>query len=106
MVNLLNKKLDEVIVTIMDSNDYKECVKLKEKMQKNEELMELIDTLKEKQKEYIKNDCCNKEELEELEKRLYDIPIYSVYMEHLKNVNELISYVQEDLSDYFYHLFN
>lgn len=105
-MKLLDKKLEEVIAVIMDSNDYKECVILKEKMQKNEELMSLINTLKEKQKEYIKSGCCNKEELEDLENQLYDIPLYSVYMEHLKNVNKMISYVEDDLNDYFYHLFN
>ncbi len=106
MVKLLDKKLEEVIAVIMNSNDYKECVKLKEKMQKNEELMSLINTLKEKQKEYIKKDYSNKEELEELKNKLYDIPLYSVYMEHLKKVNEMISYVQDDLNDYFYYLCN
>ena len=106
MVKLLNKKLEEVIAVIMDSNDYKECVSLKEKMLKNKELMSLINTLKEKQKEYIKSGCCNKETLEYLETQIYDIPLYSIYMEHLKNVNKMISYVQDDLNDYFYHLFN
>ena len=55
MVKLLNKKLEEVITVIKDSKDYQECIKLKEKMKKNAELMQLIDTLKTLQKEYVKN---------------------------------------------------
>lgn len=106
MVKLLNKKLEEVITVIKDSEDYKECVKLKEKMKKNEELMQLIDTLKTLQKEYVKNGYQDKEKLEEVENKLYEIPIYAIYMEHLEKVNQMISYVEDDLNDYFYQLFN
>lgn len=106
MEKLLNKKLEEVIAVIKDSEDYKECINLKEKMKKNRELMRLIDTLKTLQKEYVKNGCQDKEKLEEVENKLYEIPIYVTYMEHLKNVNFMISYVEDDLNDYFYQLFN
>lgn len=106
MVKLLNKKLEEVIAVIKDSEDYKECINLKEKMKKNRELMRLTDTLKTLQKEYVKNGCQDKGKLEEVENKLYEIPIYVTYMEHLKNVNLMISYVEDDLNDYFYQLFN
>lgn len=106
MVKLLNKKLEEVITVIKDSKDYQECIKLKEKMKKNVELMQLIDTLKTLQKEYVKNGYQDKEKLEEVEHKLYEIPIYVTYIEHLEKVNQMISYVEDDLNDYFYQLFN
>ena len=34
------------------------------------------------------------------------IPIYNVYMKKLNKVNEMIDYVQDELNDYFYKLFN
>lgn len=106
MVKLLNKKLEEVITVIKESEDYQECIKLKEKMKKNVELMQLIDTLKTLQKEYVKNGYQDKEKLEEVENKLYEIPIYVTYMERLEKVNQMISYVEDDLNDYFYQLFN
>lgn len=106
MVKLLNKKLEEVITVIKDSKDYQECIKLKEKMKKNAELMQLIDTLKTLQKEYVKNGYQDREKLEEVENKLYEIPIYVTYIGHLKKVNQMISYVEDDLNDYFYQLFN
>jgi cell fate (sporulation/competence/biofilm development) regulator YmcA (YheA/YmcA/DUF963 family) len=106
MVKLLNKKLEEVITVIQKSEDYQECIKLKEKMKKNVELMQLIDTLKTLQKEYVKNGYQDKEKLEEVENKLYEIPIYVTYMERLEKVNQMISYVEDDLNDYFYQLFN
>lgn len=106
MVKLLNKKLEEVITVIQESEDYQECIKLKEKMKKNAELMQLIDTLKTLQKEYVKNGYQDKEKLEEVENKLYEIPIYVTYMERLEKVNQMISYVEDDLNDYFYQLFN
>lgn len=106
MVKLLNKKLEEVITVIKDSKDYQECIKLKEKMKKNVELMQLIDTLKTLQKEYVKNGYQDKEKLEEVENKLYEIPIYVTYIEYLEKVNQMISYVEDDLNDYFYQLFN
>ena len=106
MVKLLNKKLEEVISVIKDSKDYQECIKLKEKMKKNAELMQLVDTLKTLQKEYVKDGYQDKEKLEEVENKLYEIPIYVTYMERLEKVNQMISYVEDDLNDYFYQLFN
>ena len=106
MVKLLNKKLEEVITVIKESKDYQECIKLKEKMKKNAELMQLVDTLKTLQKEYVKNGYQDKEKLEEVENKLYEIPIYVTYIEHLEKVNQMISYVEDDLNDYFYQLFN
>ena len=104
MVRLLDKSLNQVLSGITQSHDYKRCIALKEKMKTNKEVMQIIDELKDAQKKYVKDGFKNKEEIEYLEQKLYQIPIYVIYMEHLDRVNEMIAYVEEDLNDYFYQL--
>ena len=55
MVKWLNRALDEVISVITSSSDYRICIVLQEKMKKNQNLMDLIDKLKEAQKRYVKS---------------------------------------------------
>ena len=47
MVKQLNKAIDDVISVIVNSKDYQQCLQLKDKMKKNQELMKLIDILEE-----------------------------------------------------------
>jgi cell fate (sporulation/competence/biofilm development) regulator YmcA (YheA/YmcA/DUF963 family) len=101
----LNKAIDDVISVIVNSKDYQQCLQLKDKMKKNQELMKLIEDLKKTQKEYVKSGI-GKEKIDSLEEELYQFPIYVVYMEHLEKVNDMLSYVEEDLNDYFYQLMN
>lgn len=107
MVNLLDKALDEVINCIIESDDYKKCIEIKEQMSKNTELMELIEEIKRLQKKYVNT---NSEEvlaeLTELEEKLNSIPIYVIYMQHLEKVNEKIEFVKDELNDYFYKILN
>jgi cell fate (sporulation/competence/biofilm development) regulator YmcA (YheA/YmcA/DUF963 family) len=104
----LNKALDEVIICITESNDYKECIRLKTLMNNNSEIKDLVEKIKELQNKYIRSGYDNsiKEELNALEERLYSIPIYDVYQRHLDEVNKMISYVKDELNDYFYKLLN
>ena len=104
----LDKSLEEVVLCIKNSKDYKECIKLKEKMKSNEELIKMIEDIKLLQKKYIKSnyDSNIKKELDNLEEILNSIPIYNMYIEKLNKVNELIDYVKDDLNDYFYNLLN
>ncbi len=106
MENVYNA-LEEVIQCITESSDYQTCLSLKEKMSENEEITNLIEKIKKTQKKYIRSeyDKSVKEELDSLEKRLEEIPIYSVYLEKLEKVNEMISYVEERLNTYFTNLY-
>ena len=107
MVNQLNKELDEVINTIINSDDYKSCIQLKEKMSTNKEICELVNKIKVLQKKYVRENGEEVlEELKLLEKRLNEIPIYVIYMQHLEKVNEMINYVKDELNDYFYKVLN
>lgn len=103
----MNKELDEVINTIINSDDYKSCIQLKEKMSTNKEICELVDKIKVLQKKYVRENGEEVlEELKLLEERLNEIPIYVIYMQHLEKVNEIINYVKDELNDYFYKVLN
>ena len=107
MVSWLNKALDDVINTIINSDDYKSCIQLKEKMSTNKEICELVDKIKVLQKKYVRENGEEVlEELKLLEERLNEIPIYVIYMQHLEKVNEMINYVKDELNDYFYKVLN
>lgn len=108
MVNLLDNAIKEVIDVIVTSFDYQNCIKIKEKMKENLELMSLISELKDMQKVYVKSnfDINIKNKLDILEEKLFNIPLYLNYINSLNKVNDMISYVQEDLNDYFNNLLN
>lgn len=103
----MNKELEEVINTIINSDDYKSCIQLKEKMSTNKEICELVDKIKVLQKKYVRENGEEVlEELKLLEERLNEIPIYVIYMQHLEKVNKMINYVKDELNDYFYKVLN
>ena len=106
--NDLEKSIDSLISTIINSNEYKKCIELKEKMNTNKELTKLISEVKILQKKYIKSnyDEVIKQELEEKESKLNQIPIYSIYNDNLKVVNETLEVVNDSLNNYFYKKLN
>ena len=107
MENFVNKKLDEVINCIINSDDYKKCILLKEKMAKSEDITSLVNSIKKLQKQYVNmHDDDKLLEVKKLEKELNEIPLYVSYMEHLERVNQMINYVKDELNDYFYHVLN
>lgn len=102
------KALEEVISCIMNSPEYQKCLAIKDKMDQNQELMEMIQKVKVLQKKYVRSnyDSSIKNELDQLEAQLNEIPIYVVYLQNLEIVNEKIDYVKDSLNDYFYQLMN
>ena len=103
-----NNALNDVINCIKDSKEYKMCISLKKEMEDNEEINSLIEEVKKYQKKYVKSnyDDSIKVKLDDLNNKLLNIPIYSVYNDNLKIVNEKIDYVRDTLNDYFYNLLN
>ena len=98
----MNEALNEVINTIINSDDYKKCIELKNTMASNEELVSLIEKIKKLQKKYVNtNDQELLVELEKLEEELNNIPIYVIYMQYLDKVNEKIEFVKDELNNYF-----
>lgn len=104
----IEKNLDEIIDFIKSQEEYKRCISLKKKMKENNELTSLIEDIKSKQKEYIRsNRDLNKEkELEELNKKLEEFPIYLEYNNNLKIINEEIELLKERLNNYFTSIIN
>ena len=104
----LYKKLDNVILCIKESNEYKNVIDIKKKMDSNEELKKKINEIKLLQKKYVKSnyDSSVKKDLDKLNDELLEVPIYRIYLDNLSVVNEKIEYVKDSLNDYFYNLFN
>ncbi len=104
----LYKKLDDVILCIKESIEYKNVIDIKKKMDSNEELKKKINDIKLLQKKYVKSnyDSSVKKDLDKLNDELLEVPIYRIYLDNLSVVNEKIEYVKDSLNDYFYDLFN
>ena len=107
MENFYNN-LDELINYIKSTKEYEKCIELKNKMMSNSDINKLMNDIRTIQKKYIRSnyDSSVKEELDKLNEELNNIPIYIIYCENLKAVNEMINYVNDELSDYFYEIFN
>ena len=76
-------------------------------MSNNSKLMDKINKVKVLQKKYIKsNDLSIKKELDLLIDELNDEPLYYNYINNLEKVNEMISFVNDELNDYFYRVIN
>ncbi len=104
----LYRKLDDVILCIKESREYKMVLDIKKKMDSNEELKKKINDIKLLQKKYVKSnyDASVKKDLDKLNDELLEVPIYRIYLDNLSVVNEKIEYVKDSLNDYFYDLFN
>ena len=107
MENFYNN-LDELIDYIKNTIEYKKCLELKSRMSNNSNINNLIENIKNLQKKYIKSnyDSDIKVELDKLNDELNNIPLYITYSENLEKVNQMISYVNDELTDYFYKLLN
>ena len=86
-------KVDELISIIKETDDYKRYIELKDAMENNKDLMNLIRKIKQEQqiiinKEYHKKNIESDEAiLNELKKELYSYPAYQEF-----------SYLQNDLN--------
>lgn len=100
--------LNEVILCITDSYEYKECLRLKNMMQDNLDIADLIKEIKDLQKKYVHSNYDDNlgDKLDSLEKKLLSIPIYAIYMKNLEAVNNKINYVKDELNNYFYNILN
>ena len=104
----LYSAIDEIVLSIKESKEYKMSISLKEKMDNNIDLKNKINKIKNLQKKYIRSgyDSSIKSELDKLNEELFNIPIYKIYLDNLEVVNQKLDYVKDSLNDYFYKLFN
>ena len=52
----VNKALDDIVLCITDSFEFKECIRLKEKMNSNFEIKNLVEEIKKLQKQYVSSE--------------------------------------------------
>ena len=50
MEKIVNKAMDDLILTIKNSNDYKKCMEIKEKLKNSQDVNGLVDEIKKYQK--------------------------------------------------------
>ena len=103
-----NNSLEDLIIYIKNTEEYKKCLELKNKMMSNSDISKLMDDIRNLQKKYIRSnyDSNIKAELDRVNEELDNIPIYIIYCDNLNKVNEMISYINDELSDYFYKILN
>ena len=105
----IEDKALELVKVIKDSNDYKEYLKLKEKIKDDEEIMDLIDKVKVLQKSYVKSaylDNKIKQELDNELARLESIPLYKEYLIKEKKINNIMMNIKEGLNVIFEDILN
>ena len=96
------EELNKIIEYITNTEEYNNTIKLKEQMNNNSELINLVEEVKKLQKEYIKTNRDDiKKKLDDKVSSLEEYPIYKSYNDNLEKVNQMISYVNDELNDYF-----
>lgn len=100
--------LNEIVFFIKSSKEYKECIRLKEEMSKDLELIEFIEEVKKRQRKYVLSNYSKekKKELDEKLNLLNNNNLFVLYSYYLNKVNDMILQVKEELNDYFYDVTN
>ncbi len=105
----MEKELNNIINFIKESPSCKNSILLKAKLDTNDEVIDKVNKIKKLQKEYVKSNFLNKEikeEIDSLNEKLLEIPLYNEYIKNLNVVNKDILLVQDSLNKYFEELFN
>ena len=107
MEKKLSKDLADLISSITESDDFKECIRLKKKMEDSSEIKELVETIKTLQKKYVRTDDFEvKAELDKVQNKLDNIPLYVSYQKRLMEVNRKLDLIKDELNEYFYNVVN
>jgi len=96
-----------VVDEIKLSKEYQDYLKIEEKLKSNKEIIDLINDIKELQKELVKSKYYKKDltsvekiynkKLEELD----SYPIYGAYLESQRKINEKLQYVRGEIQSFF-----
>ncbi len=107
MEKLIDKAVEGVVNSIVESQEYQDCLAIRQKMSLNTDLVLKIEKIKSLQKKYLRtaNQDIEKE-IVDLKEELNNIPIYYEYNRKLSIVNEKINYVVDELNNFFDNLFN
>ena len=112
MNNKVLDKVDEIIEFIKETEEYKDYLYLKDKLEKNEKALSLINEIKKYQKELVKKEV-EKLDTKDLEdkinnnlKELDNIPLYNEYLDVQEKLNDMYQLVKKELDNYFYNKLN
>ena len=100
MNNEILNKVDELVKEIESSEEYQNYLKLKEKINNNKELMQLINKVRVLQKDYVHH-VSKKDELNELLDELNNDPLYREYNNSLYEINNIYAIIETSLNNYF-----
>ena len=105
-------KVDEIITYIKDTDEYKDYILLKDKLESNDKVKSLIKEVKSLQQKLVKAEAYRKDskelesnynqKLSELDK----IPLYTDYKNSVERLNEMYQTIKNRLDDYFYNKLN
>lgn len=98
-------KVDEIIDVIKSSPNYQKYLLLQEKMNNNQELISLINEVKNLQK-MIVNGKNSELELKEKIHLLENNPLYREYNNTISEINREFAIVENTLNNYFFKKFN
>ena len=98
-------KIDEIIKEITDSSLYKEYLNLKEKLDNNPEIKEMINKVKVLQKDVI-HKIEREETLQTLLSKLNEEPLYREYSNVVADLNNLFSIIENSINNYFEKILN
>lgn len=107
MTSELRISLKKIVDEIKQSKDYQDYLKIENKMKNNEEIICLIEMIKDLQKQLVKNDYYKKdlsiieEEYNNKLEQLNSYPLYQSYLEKQKKVNEKLQYVKTEIQCFF-----
>ena len=109
MVKQLNKKvndkIDEINKEIETSEIYQKYLSLKEQIENNKELVELINKVRVTQKDVVHQKKKEKE-LQELVDELNNHPLYREYNNTLYEINNIYGIIESSLNNYFERIIN
>ena len=112
MNDLWQKKIDELINIIKDSEEYQKYQIVYQKMQKNKKIMTIIQDIKKLQKELVKRQSKG-QDIKELDDEinhklnlLQDYPLYLEYTYLQEDLNNVIALIKSNIEKYIDTIIN
>lgn len=105
MNNEVLDKVDDIIKTIENSEIYQRYLKIKKLLEKDKEIMELINRVKVLQKDVVHKKA-TKDELDECLSTLKSKPLYLEYCNTLDEINDTFNIIESSINKYFYDKLN
>ena len=93
-------KVDEIIKEIEASSEYQKYLLLKEDINKNKDLVLLINEVRQLNKDYT-HKLVTKKELDKKSDELNNHPLYREYLNTISNINNELSIIENTINKYF-----